>query len=189
MFECSELTDEEYRQLYDDLRVYAIQVPDPDNNVAMSDQGYNNDQEEAIVGLMLPLINSSIAIPTELMRRLRQEAKYDPYWAPEFRDLEKAQKKLRQKTGVSRVSGDESTRSKKATRRATLGQIGRCPTGVPRVSGDESQSEHLVIDLFRCGLEDSFAVGEVEKRLRLHERVKKVVVIDKDRRLHFFSNQ
>nr|WP_269212829.1 hypothetical protein [Schaalia sp. lx-100] len=53
----------------------------------------------------------------------------------------------------------------------------------------KKQSEHLVIDLFRCGLEDSFAVGEVEKRLRLHERVKKVVVIDKDRRLHFFSDQ
>ncbi|QPK81359.1 hypothetical protein G7Y41_00255 [Schaalia sp. ZJ405] len=103
LFEDSELTDEEYRRLYDDLRVYAIQVPDPDNNVAMSDRGYNNDQEEAMGGLMIPLINGDVILSDDLMARLRAEMPEDPYWAPEFRDLEKAQKKLRQKAAIKEL--------------------------------------------------------------------------------------
>ncbi|WP_165216993.1 hypothetical protein [Schaalia sp. ZJ1691] len=87
----------EVRKLYDDLRVYAVQVPDPDNNVAMSDRGYDIDPGDAFIGLIIPLINSDVILPDELMARLRAEMTEDPYWAPEFRDLEKAQKKLRRK--------------------------------------------------------------------------------------------
>ncbi|QPK81211.1 hypothetical protein G7Y41_09305 [Schaalia sp. ZJ405] len=87
----------EYRKLYNDLRVYAVQVPDPYDNVVMSDQGYDMDPGDAFVGLIYPLIDGDVILPDELMDRLRAEIPEDPYWAPQFRRLEKAQKKLRRK--------------------------------------------------------------------------------------------
>ncbi|WP_165216737.1 hypothetical protein [Schaalia sp. ZJ1691] len=87
----------EVRKLYDDLHVYAVQVPDPGHNVEISDRYCDRDLGDAFAGLMIPLCNGDVILPDELMARLRAEMPEDPYWAPEFRDLEKAQKKLRRK--------------------------------------------------------------------------------------------
>ncbi|MCD4549684.1 hypothetical protein [Schaalia sp. lx-260] len=87
----------EVRKLYDDLHVYAAQTRDPYGQVAIGDQYYEMDPGTAFIFILSPLINGDVILPDELMARLRAEIPEDPYWAPEFRDLEKAQKKLRQK--------------------------------------------------------------------------------------------